>query len=133
MEPLVQSRSALEAVGHQHGDFERLLVIESGIDLGLICAKQVRLFDPGRAADTFCDILTRHLKMQSAESAFLAGMDIEGLFQLGNDVAEKSCFYTGGRRTCVAVHRITAPDDGSAIFADCPNYSRQRVCDLVVP
>src|SRR5262245_65129576 len=79
---------ALQPLGHDEGEFERLVGIEPRIALGVVAVREIGLGDGLGPADALGDVPARHLGMYSVSVRPLAGGDVEEGFDFARDELE---------------------------------------------
>lgn len=83
---------AVEA-GNQKGKLQRLLLVQARVTERRVPLAQPLLGQPARTADTLRDGLAGEFEVHAAEEGLRGAVDLERLPQLGEDVAEVSCFH----------------------------------------
>src|SRR5690606_2670763 len=101
---------AAEAMCDEHGHLERLLVVETWIDLAEVGAMEVGFTEAGGAADALRDVLSRHLEVNPAEPRPHPSVDVERLLEFAEDVVESARLDPRDRGLGVPVHRVGTPE-----------------------
>src|SRR5579862_6246706 len=102
------------AVSDQHGELERLLIVETRIDLRAVSALEIRIGQTTRPTGALGHILAGQLDVHAAEVGTELGMDAKRQVHFLEDVFEPAGLETPGTGLRVAVHGITAPENGMA-------------------
>src|SRR5262245_56053095 len=61
----VQQLPCRTVLADQHREFERLFVVEAGVDGGLVCTRKVRIRQAARTAGAFGDVFTGQLDVHA--------------------------------------------------------------------
>ena len=70
-----------------------MFVVESWIVFALIVGDQIGLRYAAHSADAFGYVITIKFKVNAAENRARSRMNVEGKFDLEQDVCEVSCFH----------------------------------------
>src|SRR6185312_7282797 len=96
------------AISDQHGELERLLIIESRIDLRAIGALQIRVRQSARPTSALGHILAGQLDVHAPEVRTELGVNTERQLQFLQNALEAAGLEASGTGLGVAVHRVTA-------------------------
>src|SRR5690606_6985549 len=113
----------------QHGDFQRLLVVQARVDGGAVGALEVGIGQRAGAAGAFGDVLAGQLQVHAAQAGAGGGVQVEGLLQLGADAGEAPGLVAIAGRLGIAVHRVADPEHAPAFAPDRLQQRRQALAD----
>src|SRR5690625_3926193 len=100
----------LVLAGDRERHLERLFVIKPWVDVRPVRTRQIGLFKTAGATGAFGDILTRHLKMDTAEVGAFGVVYFEGLLELRQDILETPRLDAVFGLFGVAMHRVADPE-----------------------
>src|SRR5215211_6927728 len=129
--PLPSLALALDQLGGQESDLERLLGVEARVAEGVVAVVEIGVAQGARAAGAFGDRLAGHLEMQAAGVRALRLVDGEEVADLLHDGLERPGLVAGAGLDGVAVHRVARPHDGAAFALHRAHERRQLVKHLV--
>ena len=86
--PLPADALALQRLGDQEGELERLAGVEPRVAMGVVAVGERGFGDRLGAADAFGDVLAGHLEMHAAGIAALGRVDREEAAHLVEDAVE---------------------------------------------
>src|SRR5699024_3142644 len=131
-EPFDSSASlpAREVLSDLEGHFERLVVVESRVDEGLVATPQTFVIDLRGPAHDLRDVIAGEFDVESAGDRSCILVGIEEPFALGHDIFEATGLVPGVRGDRIAVHRVADPGHVRKSVADSRQESRQRLTDL---
>src|SRR5690606_25585792 len=109
----------------QERHLERLLVIQSWVDVRSIGVCQIRVLEAACSACAFRDVLAGQLEMHAPEMGVLRVVNLEGLLELGKDVLKPAGLDAGAGYLRIAMHRVAAPQHGPACRADGLDHAGQ--------
>src|SRR5690625_3864255 len=131
-EPFDSSASlpAREVLSDLEGHFERLVVVESRDDEGLVATPQTFVIDLRGPAHDLGDVVTGELDVQAAGDGARIAVGVEEALDLGHDVFEPARLVAGVRGDRVSVHGIADPGHMRQPVADAVEQLGQGLTDL---
>jgi hypothetical protein len=117
----------------QHGQFNRLLVVEAWIDCGFVRTGKVVFGEIACAPKAFSDVLAGELKVRATKASTAGGMNVEGAVELAANVLETTRLHTDDGRFCIAVHGVAAPQHARALALHRLDQRRQVRSILSAP
>src|SRR5699024_7732672 len=130
-EPLGSSASlpAREVLRDLEGHFERLVVVESRVDEGLVTTPQTFVIDLRGPAHDLGDVVTGELDVQAAGDRARIAVGVEEALDLGHDVFEPARLVAGVRGDRVPMHGIADPGHVRQPVADAVEQLGQGLAD----
>src|SRR4029077_3924219 len=101
--------AALAALGNEHRELERLLMVEAWIDTRAVGARQISVGESPRAAGALGHVIPGELDVHAAEVRAHVAVDAERQIELTQNVLEAPRLQPTGRGLGVAMHRVAYP------------------------
>ena len=110
--------AVLAALGNQHGELERLLMIQARIYARAVGTLQVLVSKPARTSGALGDVLAGELDVHPAQVRAHVSVNTEREIELLEDILETPRLDSTGSGLGVAVHGIAHPQHRLSGLAD---------------